>query len=85
VLVGAYEQDVGYFRTYGSNPLPTERILLEGIADADSSYRIETYVNGTLVRGAMVKAPGVGDFAVLFADWYPLPGTLLNQPRCPTK
>jgi len=78
--------EVGYYKNYASNPPPLKDILLKGIADMSSTYAVETYVNGTLVKRSQLIAPA-RDFSVPFKDWYPLalPEPLLATPRCPSK
>jgi hypothetical protein len=53
--------DVGYFKMHGDNDLPGAPIRLEGIADTNSEYGIDIYVDG--VRSAKVgtSAPATNE------------------------
>ena len=76
-------KQVGLYRNYGSNPPPSAPVVLKGIADPNSTYLIQTFVNGTLVKSLSAMAPATTPFPITFRDWYPLPGTLSATPACP--
>lgn len=76
-------KQVGLYRNYGSNPPPSAPVVLKGIADSNSTYLIQTFVNGTLVKSLSAMVPATTPFQIAFRDWYPLPGTLSAPPACP--
>jgi hypothetical protein len=67
-------REIGYYRNYASNDLPTKSIVLEDIADAGSEYLFEVLIDGVPARPPFTApAPrNTGDdFVIAQSDWYP--------------
>ncbi|HEX5660202.1 MAG TPA: hypothetical protein VFX59_23570, partial [Polyangiales bacterium] len=67
-------REIGYYRNYASNALPTKSIVLEDIADGGSQYLFEVLIDGVPARAPFTTnaPPNTGDNLVIpQADWYP--------------
>jgi hypothetical protein len=67
-------REIGYYRNYARNDLPTKSIVLEDIVDSGSEYQFEVLIDGVPARPAFAtSAPGStgADLVIAQGDWYP--------------